>query len=117
LDRAVANLLSNAVKYTPEGGMVKVSLTRQSGNARLAIKDTGIGIPEEAIPHLFEEFYRAPNAREQVKQGTGLGLVIAKEIVTRHNGTIRVSSEVGTGTTFTVILPLLSSGPPAIPVR
>lgn len=117
LDRAVANLLSNAVKYTPEGGMVRVSLKCQSGTARLAIRDSGIGIPEQAIPHLFEEFYRAPNAREQVKQGTGLGLVITKEIVTRHKGTIRVSSEVEKGTTFTVILPLLSPGPPAVPVR
>jgi signal transduction histidine kinase len=105
LDRAMTNLISNAVKYTPEGGAVTVTLGGEGAAIRLQVQDSGIGIPEEALPHLFEEFYRAPNARAQVKQGTGLGLVIAKDIVTRYGGTIRVDSGEDRGTTFTVLLP------------
>ena len=113
LDRAVTNLVSNAVKYTPEGGAVTLALRKQSQTARLTVTDSGIGIPEDALPHLFEEFFRAPNAKAQVKQGTGLGLVIAKDIVTRYGGTIRVSSELNQGTTFAVVLPLLNTDTPA----
>ena len=110
IDRAVTNLVSNAVKYTPEGGMVQLTLERHAGAARLAVTDSGIGISDNALPHLFEEFYRAPNAKEQVKQGTGLGLVITKDIVTRYGGSIRVSSALGKGSTFTVMLPLMTEG-------
>ncbi len=106
IDRALTNLVSNAVKYTPKGGTITLTLRRQDRNARLQVTDSGIGIPEEALSKLFQEFYRAPNARAQVKQGTGLGLVITKEIITRYGGTIRVSSVEGQGTTFTVMLPL-----------
>jgi signal transduction histidine kinase len=109
LDRALTNLVSNAVKYTPEGGRVEIGLKTISGRAHLTVSDSGIGIPEEALPHLFEEFYRAPNAKAKVKQGTGLGLVITKDIINRYDGTIRVKSTEGKGTTFTVVLPLLSS--------
>ncbi|MCJ7552228.1 MAG: GAF domain-containing sensor histidine kinase [Anaerolineae bacterium] len=112
LDRAVTNLVSNAVKYTPEGGTVTLTLEKQSRTAQLTVTDSGIGIPEDALPHLFEEFYRAPNAKAQVKQGTGLGLVITKDIVTRYGGTIRVSSELNQGTTIAVVLPLLSTDTP-----
>jgi signal transduction histidine kinase len=105
LDRAFTNLVSNAVKYTPEGGDVEITLEAQSAKAQLVVRDSGIGVPWEALPHLFEEFYRAPNAKAQVQQGTGLGLVITKDILTRYGGTIRVSSGVGEGTTVTVILP------------
>jgi signal transduction histidine kinase len=105
LDRAMTNLISNAVKYTPEGGAVSVRLGGEGANIRLDVQDSGIGIPEEALPHLFEEFYRAPNARAQVKQGTGLGLAITKDILTRYGGTIRVDSGEDRGTTFTVLLP------------
>jgi signal transduction histidine kinase len=105
LDRAMTNLISNAVKYTPDGGVVRVTLAGEAATIRLAVQDSGIGIPEEALPHLFEEFYRAPNARAQVKQGTGLGLVITKDILTRYGGTIRVESAENRGTTFTVLLP------------
>jgi len=69
--------------------------------------DTGIGIPEESQSHLFEEFYRAPNAKAQVKEGTGLGLAITRDLVTRYGGRIGVESKVGEGTTFAVILPVL----------
>ena len=106
VDRAITNIVSNAIKYTPAGGDVTINLRRSGNNAELAISDSGIGIPEEALPHLFEEFYRAPNAKAQIKEGTGLGLIISKDIVTRFGGTIRVSSQEGKGTTFTILLPL-----------
>ncbi len=106
LDRAFNNLISNAVKYTPNGGKVTVRLERQAQKLSVSVQDTGIGIPEEALPHLFEEFYRAPNAKAEVKEGTGLGLVITRDIITRYGGTIEVQSRVGEGTTFTVRLPL-----------
>jgi signal transduction histidine kinase len=105
IDRAITNLISNAVKYTPAGGHVEVSLKDQRGTGYLTVTDTGIGIPEDALPHLFEEFYRAPNAKAEVKQGTGLGLVISRDIVNRYGGTIHVASTVGKGTTFSVLLP------------
>ncbi len=107
LDRAFNNLISNAVKYTPAGGRVLVRLQEMEMQAQCTISDTGIGIPEEAQAHLFEEFYRAPNAKAQVKEGTGLGLVITKDILTRYNCTIRVKSGLGEGTTFTVTCPLI----------
>ena len=109
LDRAVTNLVSNAVKYKPEGGTVTLTLEKRSQTALLTVTDSGIGIPEDALPHLLEEFYRAPNAKAQVKQGTGLGLVITKDTVNRCAGTVRVSSELNQGTTFAVVLPLLTT--------
>lgn len=110
IDRAMTNLISNAVKYTPEGGTVTVTLAGEESRIRAEVRDSGIGIPEEALPHLFEEFYRAPNARAQVQQGTGLGLVITKDILTRYGGSIRVDSAEGRGTTFTVLLPRALDG-------
>ena len=77
------------------------------GQAQLTVSDTGIGIPEEVQVHLFEEFYRAPNAKAEVKEGTGLGLVITKDILTRYGCMIRLKSIVGQGTTFTVTCPLV----------
>jgi signal transduction histidine kinase len=106
IDRAITNIVSNAIKYTPENGNINIRLTNSDNIAEIAITDTGIGIPEEALPHLFEEFYRAPNAKAQIKEGTGLGLIITKDIVTRYGGTIRVSSREGEGSTFTILLPL-----------
>ncbi|HHS97957.1 MAG TPA: hypothetical protein ENK08_08695 [Chloroflexi bacterium] len=105
LDRIFTNLISNAVKYTPSGGQVTVLLGRTGDQGWVKIADTGIGIPEEALPHLFEEFYRAPNAR-QFAVGTGLGLSIVKSLVERYGGRIEVESAVGEGTTFTVTFPL-----------
>lgn len=106
IDRILNNLVSNAIKYTPQGGTVTVTLNCVAGYAHLRVIDTGIGIPDEAQPRLFEEFYRAPNARAQVKEGTGLGLAITKNLVTRFGGRISVKSKLGEGTEFIVIFPL-----------
>jgi signal transduction histidine kinase len=106
LDRVFVNLVENAVKYTPSGGGVDVSLSRQEETVRVEVRDTGIGIPEDAMPHLFDEFYRAANAKEMEAVGTGLGLAIVKDLVDHYGGRIEVESEVGEGTTFTVIFPI-----------
>jgi len=106
IDRIVNNLISNAVKYTPEEGCVAVKLAASNAEARLIVQDTGIGIPEDALPHLFEEFFRAPNAKAVEQQGTGLGLTIIKDYVNRFGGRVAVQSTLGKGTQFTVTLPL-----------
>jgi len=106
LDRIMTNLVSNAVKYTPAGGQVTVGLCQTDDEASVTVADTGIGIPPEALPNLFQEFYRAPNVRAANIVGTGLGLAIVKRLVELYRGTISVESEVGRGTTFTVTFPL-----------
>ncbi|MBI5030907.1 MAG: GAF domain-containing sensor histidine kinase [Chloroflexi bacterium] len=108
MERVLGNLVSNAIKYTPRGGRVFVSLSSGEGVARIDVSDSGIGIPEESFPYLFDEFYRAPNARALVKQGTGLGLAITKDIVTRYGGQMSVRSQLNAGTTFTVTFPIVS---------
>ncbi len=109
LDRLLENLVSNALKYTPSGGGVSLraedGTAARPGTVRLIVADTGIGIPPADRPRLFSEFFRAENAREVEEAGTGLGLVIAREIVQQHRGEIEVASEPGRGTTFTVVLP------------
>ncbi len=110
LDRIFVNLVSNAVKYTPSGGSVTVSMRQVEGQAQVKVTDTGIGIPEEALPHLFEEFYRAPNAKALDAIGTGLGLAIVKDLVERCGGRIEVESAVGQGSTFTMTFPTCNEG-------
>lgn len=106
LDDLFANLISNALKYTPPGGKVTVCLARgEECGIRLEVTDTGIGIPEQDFPHLFSEFYRAENAKDFSETGTGLGLVIVKEILDQLKGTISVSSRIGQGSTFVCHLP------------
>ncbi len=105
LDRILNNLVSNAIKYT-HTGQVNVRLERADGSARIVVSDTGIGIPADALPHLFEEFFRAKNAKAMQETGTGLGLSIVKDLVERYDGTLQVRSEEGQGTTFTLTLPL-----------
>ena len=109
LDRVFNNLVSNAVKYTLPHGSVTITLSIYQGEARVSVEDTGIGIPEGAMQHLFEEFYRAPNAKELDREGTGLGLTIVKDIVTRFGGQISVRSEPGQGTCFTVTFPIIKA--------
>jgi signal transduction histidine kinase len=113
LDRIVVNLVGNAVKYTANGH-VRVSLAMADDRVRLEVADTGIGIPREALPSLFNEFYRAPNAKAAGESGTGLGLAIVKLLVARYGGEISVASQEGKGTTMTVTLPP-SPGPPGAP--
>jgi len=105
------NILENAVRYTPADGLISVSLVKQESNAVVSISDTGIGIPPEHLPHIFERFYRVDKARARADGGVGLGLAIAKIIAESHKGTITVASEVGKGTTFTISLPLKDAEP------
>jgi len=105
LRQLVENLVGNAVRYTPRGGSVAVEMRCGMGAVWLTVRDTGIGIPEADLPHIFEEFYRAKNARDHTADGTGLGLAIIKAVVDQHDGQIGVESTPGKGTTFTVTLP------------
>lgn len=99
-------LVDNGIKYTPENGRVTLSLRLVDGWAEVRVSDTGVGIPPEDIPYIFDRFYRVDKARTRAQGGAGLGLAIAKWVVEMHNGRIRVDSKVGEGTTFTVRLPL-----------
>ncbi len=105
LEQVISNIIDNAIKYTDKGS-VAVTLKPDGANAILSVRDTGIGITKEAIPRLFERFYRVDKARSRDTGGTGLGLSIVERIVSQHNGIIHVDSAVGRGTTFTVRLPL-----------
>lgn len=95
-------LMDNALKYTPEGGKITLSCVIAQRNIILSIKDNGMGIPKEHIPHLFERFYRVDEARSKSTGGTGLGLAIAKQIITVHDAQISVTSELGQGTEFII---------------
>ena len=100
------NLIDNAIKYTPEGGRVALAIERQNGNAVFTVSDTGIGIPPEEIPKVFDRFYRVDKARSREMGGSGLGLSIAKWIAELHRGSIAVESELQHGSVFTVRLPV-----------
>jgi signal transduction histidine kinase len=111
LKRMLLNLLDNAVKYTPEGGEINIALESQNGAARIVVTDTGIGIPAEDQPRIFDRFYRVDKARSRALGGAGLGLSIARWIVEGHGGTLWVESAVGQGSSFQVELPLNTSAP------
>ena len=102
------NLLDNAIRYTPAPGMVSISSRREGQMAVVAVRDTGVGIPAEDMPFIFERFYRVDKSRSRAQGGTGLGLAICKHIAEAHGGKIEVESEVGAGSTFSVWLPLQS---------
>jgi signal transduction histidine kinase len=104
LERLLGNLLENAVKYTPQKGKISLQLSLENTTARIVVSDTGIGIPPESMPRIFEEFYRAKNAKE-IGEGTGLGLSLVKHIVELYHGQIKVESKLQEGSTFTVTLP------------
>ena len=105
IEETVASFLSNAIKYTPEGGSVDLGIEDAGASVLIRVSDTGMGIPKAALPHIFEEFYRAENAKAAERSGTGLGLAIAKEVAEKHNGRIWVESEEGKGSTFYFSLP------------
>ncbi|MFC4354546.1 ATP-binding protein [Chryseomicrobium palamuruense] len=104
IEQVLTNLIDNALRHTAEGGKVNVHVTDASEYVKITIEDTGYGIPKEDLPYVFERFYKADKARTRGKGGTGLGLAIAKNIIDRHEGEIRVFSEVGMGTTFEILL-------------
>jgi two-component system phosphate regulon sensor histidine kinase PhoR len=106
LDTVLRNLINNAIKYTPQGGSVHVDVTKDNDHARISVKDTGIGISEEDLPHIGEEFFRAKNATTEGIPGTGLGISIVKQLVERMGGQMNVTSSLGNGSTFTVLLRL-----------
>lgn len=105
MEDVLSILLDNAGKYTPAGGTVRVTTTRRRELVTIKVSDTGAGIPKEDLPRVFDRFYRSDEARAQGEGGFGLGLAIAKGIVESMNGTISAESEVGRGTTFTVVVP------------
>jgi signal transduction histidine kinase len=100
------NLLANAIKYTPANGSVTITISATPTLIQFMVEDTGIGIPKDAIPHLFERFYRVDNERHRAEEGTGLGLAIVKSIVEQHGGAIRVESHVDKGSRFIFTLPI-----------
>ena len=112
IEQVIINITTNAVRYTSEGGSVEMSAVRKGNEVLLSVQDTGIGIPKEDIPRIFDRFYRVDKARSRALGGTGLGLSIAFEIVRRHNGRMEIDSEVGKGTTMTVHLPCYTEGEP-----
>lgn len=104
------NILDNAVRYTPEGGLVSVSVSRDGHDAVIAVSDTGEGIPTRDTERVFERFYRVDSARSRATGGTGLGLSIVKHVAESHGGTVSVESELGVGSTFTIRLPVDREG-------
>ena len=103
------NLIENGIKYNISGGKLAVKLMRQNDNAILQVSDTGMGIPEDALSHIFERFYRVDKARSRATGGSGLGLAIVRAIVQRNRGEITVATEVGKGTVFTVSFPVFET--------
>jgi heavy metal sensor kinase len=106
LKQVIINLLTNAIQYNKEAGNIQVCVEQNGEFANLTVADTGIGISAEDLPHIFERFWRADQARSHAERHTGLGLAIAKSIVDAHGGTMEISSELEKGSTFTVRLPI-----------
>ncbi|MPN15846.1 Alkaline phosphatase synthesis sensor protein PhoR [bioreactor metagenome] len=106
ISQVVVNLLSNALKYTKEGGNVDVILEEESKNIVLTVRDTGIGISKEDLPHIFERFYRADKSRTRITGGAGIGLAIVRSVIEAHNGKVIVESNINEGTVFKVFLPV-----------
>ncbi len=107
LDRALVNIVENAINYTPTGGSITIATRRVDNEVECVVSDTGIGMTDQDTHQIFNNFYRAENARLINSKGTGLGLAIVKRIVTNHNGTISVESELGKGTAFHLLFPVM----------
>ncbi len=103
--QVLGNLVSNALRYTPAGGQISLGAAQRGDNVLLSVQDNWAGIPPEALPHIFERFYRGDPSRPGQGGESGLGLAIARSIVEAHGGTISAHSTLGEGTTFTVLLP------------
>lgn len=110
---AIRNLLDNAIKYTPTEGWITLRAWADGGVVRISVADTGIGIPTEALPHIFERFYRVDKARSRQKGGTGLGLALVQAIIEAHGGQVEVNSQIGRGSIFTLHLP--AADPQSLP--
>jgi two-component system, OmpR family, heavy metal sensor histidine kinase CusS len=106
LQRAVGNLVSNALAHTPAGGAVVLRSNTDSSTIRIAVSDTGVGIPAEALPRVFDRFFRVDSSRSQASGGTGLGLAIVQSIALLHGGNVKISSQPGRGTTVTLHMPV-----------
>ena len=104
MSRVLANLLANALHHSSTGGRIELAARSVRGEIELSVTDSGAGIAPEALPHIFDRFYRAEASRSRDEGGTGLGLAIAKSIVEAHGATLRVESEIGRGSTFTIRL-------------
>jgi signal transduction histidine kinase len=105
ISQVVANLLSNALRYTPSGGKVVVSVSRDDGALSVSVADTGQGIPEADLPHIFDRYYRGPEPKEKRAGGSGIGLAVVKELVEAHGGRVWARSTPGQGSTFFFTLP------------
>ena len=117
INEVLGNLLSNAFKFTGRDGAVDLSVEQLDGHLQIEVRDTGAGIPQEQLPHIFQKFYQATNQRASSEGGTGLGLAIAKEIVEAHGGTIGCESTPGEGTVFTIVLPVQAVMRRSLPPR
>jgi signal transduction histidine kinase len=106
LKQVVVNLLDNAIKYTPSGGQVRLAVRREAGFAVLEVSDNGIGIPADALPPVFQRFFRVDSSRSREQGGAGLGLSIVKSICSAHGAEVEVSSTPGQGSTFRIRQPL-----------
>jgi two-component system sensor histidine kinase/response regulator len=109
IEQVIANFLTNAIKYSPAGGVITVAVEKGATTAVVNVSDHGIGVAPEAIPRLFERYFRAPGS-EKAAKGIGLGLYVTKRLVEAHGGTVRVVSEAGKSSTFTFELPLVARG-------
>ncbi|MFA5668860.1 MAG: ATP-binding protein [Balneolaceae bacterium] len=106
IDKVITNLLSNSFKFTPDGNEISVFLAKQNEQAVIKVSDSGMGISQKDLPFIFDRFYQSSNSKSRLQHGTGIGLALVKHLVELHGGTITAESELGAGTTFTIILPL-----------
>jgi signal transduction histidine kinase len=112
IKQILLNLLSNAVKFTPEGGRIEIAARQSNGSVEISVTDTGVGIAPEDQPKVFEEFRQVGSDYEHKREGTGLGLTLAKKFIELHGGKIWLTSEAGKGSSFTFSLPITTAGLP-----